>query len=239
MVDDPKPDTPQPEPAKDTPVTPEPPKDDKKDIDPLKVGEELGKYKKTAEEYNVYRKQVDPILETIASDPELIEQIKKVHDKRTGVPEEKKDDKPMVGVQDRDTRTAIMNSVTSEFEKDVGIDKLTLEEQKEIRGLMGSTMKMLLDQNDNKTISQVYDEVPLSKYKWYLQRAHKLVAKVGQKVEDEKDTGVIGGMPSSSISSSQITLTDKEKVVAKMQGVSEADYLTMKKEINDRRNSDD
>lgn len=62
--------------------------------DITKMAEELGKLRKVAEEFDEYKQKVNPVLETIWSNVELLEHATKIHNQRLGITtQDSKDDK--------------------------------------------------------------------------------------------------------------------------------------------------
>lgn len=249
-----------PDPAKETPVTPvtpapggegtPAPTDNKPDS--TKLAEDLGKAKKELEDMGVYKSQMDPILETLAANPELLKKVTFEHNKRLGkIPKDSKfdDNQPTTPVTpaaapDSDTRNATINIINNKFEESKGINKLPEDKQKEVRGMIGQMIKNMVDPKDNKTIQQVFEEISLTKLNWYFERAWDLINKdsdvkksfeEGQRKKEEEYaglTGIMGSIPGGSLPASDIALSPLEKATAKKMGVSEENYLKNKKEMN-------
>lgn len=231
---------PTPAPVAQTPPTPPAPPADNS----------AAEYERVKREYEEYRAKVDPVLETIWSDTELLDKTQAIHNKRLGIATP--DPTPAPGTPapvDSDTRSAMVNTIHNDFEKELGIDKMTPEKQQEVRGMVGTMVKEMLDPRNNKTISQVYEEVSLTKLPWYLRRAFDLVNKSSE-IEQAKEAGrnevlaqysgeqgMIGSISGGSVPIDQVTLTQKEKEIALKQGVSEENYLKQKKEILQYRSS--
>lgn len=221
-----------------------------------KKAEELeAETKKVKEEYQGYRQKVDPVLETLYTDAELLRQATVAHNKRLGrsVPDNTPptppgntppgNTPPAPPAGDPDNRNATINILSNQFESKVGIDKLPSDKQAEMRGKIGTMLKEMLDPKGNKTIAQVFEEVSLTKLPWYLERAYDLVTKDQQiasakeqgknevLAQYEGDRGMIGGMPSGSVPIDQVVLTPDEKKAADRMGISHEDYLKSKKEM--------
>lgn len=212
--------------------------------------DELEKLRKENAELRGYKEKVDPVLETLWSDQELLKVATEKHNKRLGIavdpqpdPNKDKNNPPA----DPDNRNATINIINSSFEGKVGIDKLPDDKKKEARGLVGIMLKEMLDPKGNKTISQVFDEVSLTKLPWYLERAWDLVNKdnaIAKAKEEganevrsqyEEQTGIIGSIAGGSVPIDQITLTPKEKQIAASMGITEEKYLEQKKKIAEMR----
>lgn len=244
MADDPTTQNPTP-PA--TPTPPTPPEKSGSDADPVKMAQELGELRKVKQDYEDYRKTVDPVIETIYSDTELLKSTQTSHRKRLGVkddtppaPDPNNPPKPPV---DSDTRNATMNIIQGDFEKTRGIDKLDAKAKGEVRGQVGAIIKDMLDPNGNKSIAQVFEEVSLSKLPWYLDRAYDLLTRdkdIAAAKEQGKnevldqydgDRGTIGSVEGGSVPIEQMTLSPKEREVAKKMGIAEDVYLKNKKAL--------
>jgi hypothetical protein len=212
--------------------------------------EEVEKWKKDSQEYGEYKEKVEPVIETLWSDQELLKKATEAHNKRLGrvttdpaAPTAPVAPSPV----DNDTRDATINIISTDFEKKTGIHELPVEKQKEVRGKVGQMIKEMLDPKGNKTIGQVFQEVSLSKLPWYLERAYDLVTKDEQltKAKDEgkneilsqyqDQVGVVGGVPSSSVNVDNVALTPQERTAARRMNISEEDYLKNKKEILQNR----
>jgi hypothetical protein len=228
----------------DTPPTPPaPPAPDASKI-------EKAEYEKLKTEYAEYKKQVNPVLETLWSDKELLEKATLAHNKRLGkVPVTPvSPTTPEAPKGDPDVRNSQINIISTSFEDKVGISKLSSKEQADVRGAVGQMLKAMLDPKDNKTIAQVFEEVSLTKLPWYLERAYDLVTKDSQiKSAEERgknqilqqyegDRGSIGSMAGGSVPIDQMILSPQEKEVARKQGIAEADYLAEKKKIAASKN---
>lgn len=214
------------------------------------IKEKLERAEKIEKEYQEYRNKVDPVLETIYLNGEILDNVTKKHRERLGQstpnPTPSNSNPNPVPVVDTDARNSQINLITEKFEEKVGIDKLSAEKKQELRGMVGSMIKEMLDPKGNKTITQVFEEVSLTKLPWYYEKAYDLVTKDSQfqtRIEQEKvkweneQRGVIGGAPSSSIDVEQITLSPEERKAALHMNVSEADYLARKKTMIKERQS--
>lgn len=243
---------PTPTPPAGNPPVVNPPKDEK---EYLKMAEDLGQYRKKAEDFDEFQKRVNPVLETLLSDPELYKEVVRKHNKRLGIAVD--DDKSNDGKDDKgnpatptppnpkndDTREALVNSITADFEKEFGLDKLAEDVRKEVNSKVIGELKDILDPNDNKTVVQVLQDVSLKKLRHYLEKAYYLATKDDQikaAVEAGKaealgeGTGIIGTMPSGSTTTQQTGLSAKEKEIARKMGVTEEKYLENKKKILER-----
>lgn len=206
---------------------------------------EFEKYKKDAEEYAEYKKKVNPVLETLWSDPELLKKATEIHNKRLGIATETPpgENPTTTPSTETDTRNAMVNQISDKFEAKRGIDKLPDDKKKEVRGLLGNMIKEMVDPKGNKTITQVFEEISLTKLDWYFERAFDLINRdedIKAAIErgrseildgNQAAVGVMSSAPSSSIPIDSVTLTPAEKTAASRMGVSEEDYLKNKKAI--------
>jgi len=240
--------TPQPDPK---PVTPQPqpqPELEKQPAAPALSADELNRLKQIESDYFKYKSEVDPILETLASDEDLLKNATELHNKRLGrIPEKKKDEKVEETPEARqlkDTRSALLDKISGDFEDKYGINKLSEDQKKEARERVGFMLKRMLDPNDNKTMGQIFEEVSLKKLPEYLENAYYLANRnTDMKAAYEKgksevlsqyegEAGSIGSMASSSLApGDDVSLSPIEKRVAQNLGVSAEDYLKNKKKL--------
>lgn len=221
--------------------------DPNKSVDPIELAKENGRLQSKVKEYEDYRTKVDPVLETLWSDQELLAQATEKHNKRLGLTKDpikpadtKPGETPPVPPQNTDVRRYAVQDIQAKFEQKAGIDKMTPEQQLQARGAIGQMLKNQLDMNNNKTIAQIFEEVSLDKLPWYMENAWNLLNRSNElkaaeqrgkneAMEQYGDAGVIGSMAGSTPALDNITLTAAERKAAKSQNVSEADYLAQKK----------
>lgn len=229
---------------------PQPPAEPQKDTPPALSADEVNRLKQIESDYFKYKSEVDPILETLASDDELLKTATERHNKRLGrIPADAKKDgkeneETPEAKQLKDTRSALVDRISGEFESKYGLDKLPDDKLKEARGRLGVMLKRMLDPNDNKTMTQIFEEVSLKKLPEYLENAYYL-ANRNNEMKDayekgksevlsqyEGETGSIGSMASSSLSSGDdVSLSPIEKRVAQNLGVTPEAYLKNKKKL--------
>jgi len=217
-----------------------------------KVHEELGKLKKVEEDYNVYRTQVDPVLQTLYSDPELFNTVLDKHNKRLGIATPPANPDPAnpnpAPPVDTDTRQAVLTNTFRDFEKEKGMVALTDDARKDLNGKILGELKDMLDPMGNKTLDQALKDVSLSKLPRFLEKAYDLATKDEQihaaaeaaKAKTlEESAGIIGSMPSGSVDTSEVGLSAKEKEVARKMNISEEQFLENKKKIMVRNATQD
>lgn len=222
-----------------------------------RLGELEAENKRIGSEYKEYKERVDPVIETLWSDQELLTTAQKSHRKRLGLPDEetpppdKKPDQTPKEFRDPVARNALNSRTMSEFEVKHGIDKEETTKQKETRSMIGQMIKNMVDPQNNKTLQQVFDDIDPDRFGWYLENAYTLINREEDRkraIEEGRSaalngyqagTASIGSMPTSSIDPDTIALTPKEKAVAKQMGVTEEKYLENKKRIIQLRNSSD
>lgn len=241
------------------------PPDDKKVTPPqsdqasmTKMAEELGMVRKENETLKEYQTRVNPVIETIWSDPELLKRVDQVHKKRLGikVDDDKKPDdqaspdgEPKIPAKptstDVDTRNAMIRTIVDGFSDKFGITKLEAEAKKEMNLKVGTMLQELLDPKGNKNLQQIMEDVSLTKLPSYLEHAYYLANKdtvvkeakeQGKKEAQDQSRGIIGSFSSTSIETDSMTLTPQERKSADSIGVSHEKYLARKKEIAKRNN---
>lgn len=219
---------------------------DKTTPDAVAMAKELGETKAKLEAAQARVEQLEPVIQTIYSDEELLKKTTDIHNKRTGVTpkdEPKKDDKiatTPVSATELDNRNAIIKTAVDKFSIDKGIDKLDKDKQTEINTKVGAELKEMLDPMGNKTLQQIMETVSVTKLPQFLEKAYFLATRneqiesakaEGKKQATSESMGIIGSIPSSSLETSDVTLSNKERDIAKKQGISEEKYLENKKEI--------
>lgn len=217
--------------------------------DPVKMAEELGRLKKVEEEFSIYKGQVDPVIQTIWSDTETLKKVTDTHNKRLGVTPE--DDKPIdinppVLSIEKDTRQALTGEKITRFYERHGIDKLDDETKKTVNEKVSVILKEMLDPMGNKkSLTEVIDDVPLASLDKHLDNAYFLATKDvqleeaklrGKQEATQEASGIIGSMPSSSITPDNTILTIAQKKVADSMGIPHDKYLARVKEIESRNN---
>lgn len=221
--------------------------DDKTAADAVAMAKELGETKAKLEAAQARNAVLEPVMQTIYSDEELLKKATEIHNKRTGVApkdEPKKDDKiattPQPSATEIDNRNAHIKLSVEKFSQDHGIDKLEKDKQAEINTRIGNELKEMLDPMGNKTLQQIMETVSVTKLPQFLEKAYFLATRneqiesakeEGKKIAAGESAGIIGSIPSSSITPDSVTLTAKEKEIAQKTGVSEEKYLENKKEI--------
>lgn len=235
------------------PAPPTPPSDVKPPPTPpeiTKIAEELGMARKENETLKEYQNRVNPVIETIWSDPELFKQVEEKHKKRLSG-DTKPSDTPPPDTKpptdtDVDTRNAVIRDIVDTFSDKYGITKLESKEKGEMNTKVGTMLKDLLDPKGNKRdLSAVMEDVSLTKLPFYLEQAYYLANKdsmmaaakeQGKKELQDASLGIIGSFSSTSIEPDTVVLSAKEKQIAENMGVSQEKYLARKKEILKRNN---
>ena len=217
--------------------------------DVRKMAEELGGMRKENESLKEYQERVNPVIETIWSDPELLKQVEDRHKKRLN-PDAKPADAAPVDKKtppaDVDTRNAVIRDIVDTFSEKYGITKLESKEKGEMNTRIGTMLKDLLDPKGNKRdLTQVMEDVSLTKLPFYLEQSYYLANKEsllnsakeqGKKEVTDAGLGVVGSFSSTSIEPDTVTLSSKEKQIADNMGVTHEKYLERKKEIMKRNN---
>lgn len=220
------------------------------DNDPVKMAERIGKLETELKDANEFREKTTPLLETLWADQELLGKMTEAHNRRLGKgqpptpPADPSKQTPPTDPATQEIRTSQIHSIQEKFEQKVGIDKLSPDDQKTMRGLVGQMLKEMVDPKGNKTMEQVFNEVSLVKLPWYLEQAHRLInrdADLKRANEEGKNavlaqydggaTGVIGSVPGGSVPIDEVTLTPAEMRAADNMGVPHDVYLKNKKDI--------
>lgn len=208
------------------------------------MAKELGETKAKLEAAQARVSQIEPVLETIYSNEELLKKATEVHNKRLGVtPPDKPAEPVKPSPETVDTRNSQIKMIVDKFSEDHGIDKLDAEGKKAMNEKVGNELGEMLDPMGNKTLQQILETVSLTKLPHFLEKAYTLATKdqIVKDAEDrgrqkaiEENTGIIGTMASSSINPENITLTAAQKKVAQGLGIPEDKYLERVKEITAR-----
>ena len=187
----------------------------------------LGKQGEEIREARVFETAVQPLLEEIRNDPELLSQIEKKFSSK------EQQDSPgkaetNVAVQD-EMRMSQSDLILSRFEEKYGIDKLPAEERTEMRrkigvevsDLTGSGMKSV----DLRRLPQVLEKAYVVANNEEIIKKSKLEALASAK---EADEGVISQI-SSSPGKNETRLTPEEAKVADSLGLTRDQYVEGKK----------
>lgn len=212
-----------------------------------KMAEELGMVRKENETLKEYQERVNPIIDTIWSDPELFKQLDIAYKKRLGIEIKPNiDDEKVVSTSDLDTRDAVISDIVNKFYEKHGINELEEKEKGDINVKVGSLLKDFLDPNNNKKdLATAMKDASLKRLPEFLDRAYFLATKdemlknaelKGKKEIEDQSRGIIGGFSSSLIESNNITLSPKEREIADKMGISHEKFLARKKEISKRDN---
>ena len=243
---------------KDTPAPKEQPKDTPGEksssapsqADTMKMAQELGMAKKENETLKDYQERVNPVIETIWSDPDLLKQVEDRHKKRLNptkeVVKDTPEDKSTSSPVDIDTRNAVIRDIVDKFSDRYGITKLDTEKKAEMNTKVGTMLKDMLDPNGNKKdLADVMKDVSLTKLPSFLDHAYFLSNKEsmlsdakeqGKRELQDASLGVVGSFSSTSIEPDSMTLSPREKQIAENMGIPPDKYLARKKEIAKRNN---
>lgn len=220
-------------------------------IDQVELAKKVGQLEEENKTLKAYQAKVDPVIETIWSDQDLLNKTTEIHNKRLGVVVDKKEDpanpKPSEPSPiEKDNRNFAVSQVVKDFNGTHGFEKLTPDQQKDFNNRVGTALQEILDPMGNKTLSQIMQDVSVTKLPKFLDSAYehafreeiKAQAKAEGKREAEQESlGMIGSMPSTSPDTTQITLSLKEKETCKKAGWDEVKYLENKKAIAAKGNS--
>lgn len=235
---------------------PTPPTDPNLKLEDL--NKQIGEMSAKVKDYDDYKKRVEPILSAIYSDPEAYEKVNKSYQKLMGVKVDDDDkgddkDKKKPPVEDpskkieNDNRNALISSAVKSWESQNGIDKLTVEDKATLNNKVLTELKAMLDpMNTGKSGADLLAGVSVANVPTILEKAYYLATRNEREVKIAEDAlkkvqneelGLIGSVPGGSITESDVKLTEKEKSIAKKQGITEEKYLANKKEIMKRKGS--
>jgi len=221
------------------------------------MAKKIGRLEAMEAEYKTYREKTEPVLETVWGDQEVFNTVNKAYLKKIGKDPDAEtpgeDKKPIpdpkinhLESKTVETRNFAISTIVDNFNKEKGINNMTNEEKKEINTKIASALGEMLDPKGNKTLPQIMEDVDITKLPKFLENAYYLATKddqiraaetSGRKKAEEELTGVIGSIPSGSVQTDTMTLTAREKEVARKMGVSEEAYLKSKKDIASRDNA--
>ena len=220
--------------------------------DPIKMAEEVGRLKKVEEDYKRYLGQTDPVIQTIWSDQELLQKVTETHNKRMGITPKDPDPTPdpqnptPVPTKDPDTRNWAIKQVVEGFHNKHGIDKFTEEQKTELDQKVAIVLRETLNPTGGKTLAQIMEDVPLDALPSHLDKAYYWATRderevqlkeQGKREALQEDIGYIGSLASASGGNSDaVTLTPKEREVARKMGIPEDKYLANKKELSQKNN---
>lgn len=223
------------------------------------VNQKIGELGKTVKDFEDYKKKVEPILNAIYRDPKVYQAVNESYQVLMGVKqperstdassENKGEDKkadPAVSVEN-DNRNALIKQSVESWEAKHGIDKLDGEKKGELNNKVLSEIKFILDPaGTGKSGADLLSGVPVSSVSGILDRAYFLATRDEQiasakedaiKERQNSELGMIGSIPSGSVSEDSVKLTEREMAIARKQGITPEKYLANKKEILKRKGS--
>lgn len=186
-----------------------------------KVGEQGEDIRKSRE----FAEIINPLLEEIRNDPEIFNKLDERLRKKTQ-PNAEPDTKAKGEEKIEDVRTVASDILLARFEEKNGINKLSSDERKDIRKLIGDAIfentGQYLDQVNLKRLSTVLDNAYiLAKAKMGDKDKEKLEALISASGTQE---GAISGIPSS-LGKAEQNLTPEEAKAAERLGLSREQYL--------------
>lgn len=189
-------------------------------------GGELGNLRK-------YKQQMDAVLEVIAKDQPLYQNVETALKKAAGTVEDNAGSVPTGQATpssdgDAETRSVVEGQLINEFAKDNGLNGLTDTEKAQVFQAIGKELVEIYDPSGKKNPSEVIKSIPLPGLRKALDKSFVLVqAKAGVSVGSRAE---IGGIPSAPGGSNQNkgSLSPAELEVAKKQGVTPDEYLKNK-----------
>jgi hypothetical protein len=218
----------------------------------------LGEQSKTVEEAKKAQEQVDTLLRAIWSDPDLYRKVEdgvrkytsgeSLPESRTPDIKDKNDEGAKKSESDpnvSEIRAAQENQILEKFFTDYGYKGQEEKAKKESYNRLALALANLRDPGGKKPIRQVLSEIPLSQLPQFLENAH-FIANKGQIVDqakrsalaskEENEAATIGSFASSGKKSEGVTLSNREREVARKMGISEEAYAKRRAQINAEQN---
>lgn len=213
----------------------------------VELESKLGEQSKTVEEAKKIQEDADTLLRAIWSDPDLYRQVEAGVKKytrgeslpsRETVQPKKGDEAPKVDSTISDLKTAEENRVLNDFFNKYGYNKLDEKTRKDSYAKLSTAVAELVDPGGKKPIREIFASIPVTKLSRYLENAHFIANK--EKVieqarnsailsQEENRDGAIGSFAASSVKDrGTVTLTAREREVARKQGISEDEYAKQK-----------
>lgn len=186
-------------------------------------GDELKKYRE-------FQEQVEPLLNTIWEDEELRTAVQsKVSGKPAVAPSKKKEEAAQPPV-DSEARNVLQNTIMSDFEKEVGIDKLDDDSKKQVRGMIGKEMNRWI--SNGQLPVQGLDTIVRDAFTLAKAKNGQLSKMLTPQAEADED-GVFPSSPSGGVTpQGEVRLTpEQEKVASRMPGGRDAYIKGLRKLI--------
>lgn len=212
----------------------------------------LGEHSKEVEEARKLKDQTEVMLKAIWSDPDTYRQVESAINKFVSgeeLPDTRKPDKKggegakgtSVSPEMADLRKAEENRILGEFNRELGYDSLPDKERQEKFTQTAVVLAELLDPSGKKSVKEIVNSISLDKLPKYLRYAHRVAhtqeiaeqAKRSALISNEENRAAsIGSFAASSgKTGSGVTLTNREREVARKMHISEEDYLKQKVKI--------
>lgn len=213
----------------------------------LELEKKLGEQSKEVEAARKVKEQTETMLRAIWADPKLYKDVEAGVQKyvsgdtpKSGESDEE-GDRPKVDPGITDLRNAEENRVITDFAMKYGYGALSEEERKDAYARLAVSLGDLVDPGSNKPLKEVLKAIPLTKLPRFLENAHFIAnkerfaedAKRQALITDEENRSAsIGSFAASSTKKeSSVTLSEREREVAKKQGITEEQYLKQKQTL--------
>lgn len=134
-----------------------------------------------------------------------------------------------------ETKLFIRDNIIDKFEERYGIRNLDSQKAEDLRKSIGAQMQLMLDPyGTGKDLNDLMLEVPLNKLPMYFENAYKLATADDSEEQarlkglaqgQSNSAGMMGSIRSSSVNDKQVTLTEKQREVARKLNISEEEYI--------------
>jgi hypothetical protein len=189
--------------------------------------ETLGKQGEELRQSREFATVVQPVLEAVRDDPSIFSLVDTKL--RGNQNQSMQNNIQPEGKSSEELRNVASDLVTAKFEEKYGIDKLSAEEQRDLRGRIGDMVFRMsgqpMDKVDLRRLPDLLDNAYVLANKDKLIEKSKLEALVGARSVNE---AAIGSLSSSS-DNNEISLSPEEARVATKMGLTREQYLDGKK----------
>jgi len=232
-----------------------------KDKSPQEIAEmyvnlekKLGETSTEVEEARKLKEQTDVLLRSIYSDPDVYRSVESAVERyQSGdtLPDNrKKGDNSNKGDEEDTTegnsdvveiKMAEQNRILNEFYLKNGYNDLEGKERQDKLAKLAVTLAELADPGGKKPIKQILSEIPLTKLPFFLENANYLSNKE-EILKGEREAGLASNIENQSASigsfsatggkpNSGVTLTSREREIARKMGIPEEVYAKRKQQI--------
>ena len=220
----------------------------------INLEKKLGETSTEVEEARKLKEQTDVLLRSIYSDPDVYRSVESAvarYQSGDTLPDNrKKGDNSNKGDEEDTTeensdvveiKMAEQNRILNEFYLKNGYNDLEGKERQDKLAKLAITLAELADPGGKKPIKQILSEIPLTKLPFFLENANYLSNKE-ELLKSEREAGLASNIENQSASigsfsatggkpNSGVTLTGREREIARKMGISEDVYAKRKQQI--------